>query len=64
MNNELTRRRILGKASIYGSALTLATGGGLPKAFAAAAKSKTPDVLTKAEWCTVEAMTGRHHPFR
>ncbi len=58
MNKDLTRRAFLGKTSIYGSALSLSMLGSLPRATEAAAKSELPEVLTQAEWCAIEAMTG------
>lgn len=62
MNKDLTRRAFLGKTSIYGSALSLSMLGSLPRATEAAAKSELPEVLTQAEWCAIEAMTGRIIP--
>lgn len=62
MSEDLTRRNFLGKASLYGGGLSLAMMARLPLAEAAAAKSRNPESLTKIEWCSIEAMTGRIIP--
>ncbi len=60
MSKEITRRNFLGKASLYGGGLALATR--LPLAEAAAKLSAAPAVLTDIEWQTVNAMCGRIIP--
>jgi gluconate 2-dehydrogenase gamma chain len=62
MSKDLTRRAFVGKASIYGSSLSLAMMTHLPLAEAAAAKSQSPEALTESEWCAVQAITGRIIP--
>ena len=62
MSKNLTRRDLLGRASIYGTGLSLAMISHLPLAAAAAARSQTRETLTETEWCAVQAITGRLIP--
>jgi len=62
MSKKLTRRDLLGRASIYGTGLSLAVMPHLPLAAAAAARSQIRETLTEPEWCAVQAMTGRIIP--
>lgn len=62
MKSEFTRRELLGRTSIYGAGISLAMASGLPLAQGAAAASSKPASLDDAQWCTLEAMTGRLIP--
>jgi gluconate 2-dehydrogenase gamma chain len=59
---ELSRRELLVQGTLYGSSLWLLLSVPRPRALHAAQASTKPEVLTAAEWKTVEAVTARVIP--
>jgi gluconate 2-dehydrogenase gamma chain len=62
MSQPLSRREFLSQSAVYGSALWVLLNTPRPRAVRAAQESASREVLSEAEWKTVEAVTGRIIP--
>ena len=58
----ISRRALLRGGTLVGGGLWLAGGLSFPRAARAAAASSKPEVLTRAQWTTLEAVTARLIP--
>ena len=60
MSNTISRRGFFNRTALYGGTAFVALN--FPRALQAAKESSTRTVLSKSEWATVEAITGRIIP--
>ncbi len=62
MSKEISRREFIAKTALYGGSAMVALHMPRPRALQAAQESSEPLVLSREQWRTVEAITGRIIP--
>ena len=62
MSKEISRRELFARTALYGGSMLVALHMPRPRALQAAQESSEPVVLSREQWRTVEAITGRIIP--